>query len=47
MATSRSDTGNDTAETHEDVVRQYLKDHNAIPKPTHLTGSGTRADAAA
>jgi hypothetical protein len=30
MATRRSDTGNDTAETHEDVVRQYLKDHNEV-----------------
>ena len=30
MATSRSDTGNDAAETHEDVVRQYLRAHDEV-----------------
>jgi hypothetical protein len=28
MATTRSGTGNDTAETHETAVRKYLRTHD-------------------
>jgi len=43
MSTTRPGTGNDTAETHETAVREYLRSHGAIAEPTHLTvGSPVR-----
>ncbi|MFC7059991.1 transposase [Halovenus salina] len=36
MSTTRSDTGDDTAETHESTVRKYLRGHNEVASKASL-----------
>ncbi len=47
MSTTESDSSQNTVDSHKTAVREYLRIHGEISKPTHLTGSGTRAHATA